>query len=191
MKGDLQVSTKKIVYFSILASLLLAAVSLSPVLQAAGTPEDSKEVSDLLSQAKTQAAQLKTDASDMESFTRLSVSWETHAAKISAIKDDVNKVGETVAKLNQASNTASPWQKTAIDRVNPLLQELAANTTSIIEHLNKEKGRLLNTQEHKDYLKANAELASDMSSVIADFVDYGKTKAKFEKLSRELEVSER
>lgn len=75
----------------------------------------------------------------MESFTRSNVTWESHAAKIPAIKDHVNKVGETVAKLNQASTAASPWQKAAIDRVNPMLQELAGNTTSIINHLNNER----------------------------------------------------
>jgi hypothetical protein len=118
----------------------LATISLSPVLQAAGTPEgDSKEVSDLLAQAKGQAGQLKLDAADMETFTRTNVTWESHAAKITAVKDHVNKVADTVAKLNQVRDTASPWQKTAIDRVNPLLQELASNSTAIIDHLNKER----------------------------------------------------
>ena len=94
-----------------LAWLLLATISLSPVLQAAGTPEgDSKEVSDLLAQAKGQAGQLKLDAADMETFTRTNVTWESHAAKITAIKDHVNKVADTVAKLNQLHDTASPWQ---------------------------------------------------------------------------------
>jgi hypothetical protein len=56
------------------------------------------------------------------------VSWESLAAKITAIQNHMNKVGETVAKLNQASTAHRPWQKTAIDRVTPLLQNLARNT---------------------------------------------------------------
>jgi hypothetical protein len=185
-------STRKTICFFTLALLLSATTFLSPVLRAAGTPqEDSKEVSDLLAQAKGQAGQLKLDAADMETFTRTNVTWESHAAKITAIKDHTNKVADTVAKLNQLHDTASPWQKTAIDRVNPLLQELASNTTAIIDHLNKEKGGRLNTPEHKEYLKSNAELAANLSSTIGDFVDYGKTKAKFDKEARELEVSER
>jgi hypothetical protein len=194
-KAGCTVLTKRAIYlftFVTLASLLLATTSLSLVSRAAGAPEeDSKEVSDLLSQARAQAVELKNDATEMESFTRSNVSWESHAAKITAIQNHVNTVGETVAKLNQASTAASPWQKTAIDRVTPLLQELARNTTSIINHLNNEKGRRLNTQEHKEYLKTNAELAANMSSVIADSVDYGKTKAKFEKEARQLEASDR
>jgi len=185
------VFTKRILYTCTLAPLLLAGMVLAPALRAADISGDSKEVTDLLSQAKTQAIQLKNDADDMEAFTRSNLNWESHASKITEIKENVNKVGKTVAKLNQAQGTASAWQKTAIERINPLLQELAANTEAIINHLNKEKGRLLNTQEHKDYLKQNAELASKMAAVIGDFVDYGSTKAKFEDLSHRLEVSER
>lgn len=152
---------------------------------------DSKQVTDLLDQAKTQAAQLKSDAVDMQSFPQSNLSWETHADKIMAIKQDVNNVGQTMAKLNAAESEASSWQKTAIDRVNPLLKELADNTTAIIDHLNREHGRLLNTPEHKDLLNDNADLATDLSAMIADFVDYGRTRAKYFELRHKLELSER
>lgn len=183
-------SIKKTISLSTL-TLLLAAIVVLPALRAADVPGDSKEVSDLLSQAKTQAIQLKTDASDMESFTLSNLSWQSHAAKITEIKEHVNAVGKTVSKLNQAKDTASSWQRTAIERVNPVMGELAMNVEVTINHLNKEQGRLLNTEEHKDYLKTNAELASKMAAVITDFVDYGETKAKFEKLTQKLEVAER
>jgi len=83
-------SIKRTVYLSTL-TLLLTALSVLPALGAADMPAgDSKEISDLLSQAKTQANQLKTDASDMESFTLSNLSWQTHAAKIMAIKEHVS-----------------------------------------------------------------------------------------------------
>ena len=93
--------TKRILNSCTLASLLLAGIVLAPALRAAEIPGDSKEVSDLLSQAKTQAIQLKNDAADMEAFTRSNLSWQSHALKITEIKQDVNKVGETVAKLTR------------------------------------------------------------------------------------------
>jgi hypothetical protein len=189
LREEKRMLTKGTVCFSTLASLLVTVISLSPVLQAADTSEDSKEVSELLSQAKTQAARLKDDAYQMQIFTQSQLSAETRATKINAIRDDVNAVVKTVGKLNDASNAASPWQKTAIDRINPLLREMADHTTSMIDHFNKEKG--LDTQQHKDYVKTNAELADEMSKMISEFVDYGKTKAKFDKLQQQLEVSER
>lgn len=184
-------STKRTVCFSSLAVLLVAFLYVSLPLQAADTAGDSEEVTKLLSEAKTQAVQLKDDASEMQSFTLSNLSWGSYATKIMAIKADVNKVGETVSKLNKARSTASSWQKTAIDRVNPVLRELAANVEATIDHFNKDRGRPLQTSEHKEYLSTNAELATRMSALVSDFVDYGETKEKFEKLSQKLEISER
>jgi len=171
-----------------MAMLALASIRLWSAPQAHA---DSRQVSDLLSQAKTQAAQLSRDASDMEAFSHMSVSWQAHANQINSIRSDVNDTGKTVAKLNQAQEEAAPWQKTAIDRINPLLRELADNVSATINHLDKEQGKFLNNAEHQEYLKTNADLAGRMSALISDFVDYGQTRAKFRELSRKLELSER
>jgi hypothetical protein len=176
--------TAEVVVASDLVSFsVLQAAAQTPQGQGKRIQRDSKEVSDLLDQAKMQAAQLKNDATDMQTFPQLNLSWKTHADKIMAIKQDINNVGQTIAKLNAAESAASPWQKTAIERINPLLKELADNTTAIIDHLNRERGRLLNTPEHKDLLNDNAELATDLSTVIGDFVEYGQTRAKYFELS--------
>jgi len=182
---------KRSIYLSSLALLVAAYVCVSPALRAADMAPDSKEVSDLLSEAKTGAIQVKDDANTMESFTMSNLDWRSHAAKVLEIKDHINNLGKTVAKLNQARSSASAWQQTAIDRVNPILRELAANVQATIEHLNKDRTHPLQTTEHKDYLKANAELSTRMSTLVSDFVDYGQTKAKFEQLSQRLEVAER
>jgi hypothetical protein len=48
-----------------------------------------------------------------------------------------------VEKLNAMRNSASTWQKQAIDRMVPLMRELAANTTAAINDLNEQRTRLL------------------------------------------------
>jgi|HubBroStandDraft_6_1064221.scaffolds.fasta_scaffold437513_1 hypothetical protein len=179
---------KKTLSLSPLALLLLSAVVLSPLARAADSTADSKEVSDLLALAKKQAGSIKDDASEIESLTRSSLSWDSQTEKINAFSSDVAKFEATVSKLKQASSTASSWQRTAIDRINPLLQELAYNTSFIVGHLEKEGGRFLNNPQHRDLLKTNRDVAADMSSVISDFVDYGTARAKFEKLSQ-IEIS--
>lgn len=158
--------------------------------QPQNTQPDSNEVSDLLNQARSEANQLRADASEMESFTRSNLDWQTEASKINQIKEDVNAVGRTLAKLRDEEAMASDWQKTAIERITPLLQELASTTTSVINHLNKDHGRNLNSQEHRDMLKLNADLSADLATVVADFVDYGKTKTRFYELRQKLELSE-
>jgi hypothetical protein len=168
---------------SLLAGLLMA----SPIVSAADV-QDSEQVSKLLSEAKTQAFQIKEDAQTMESFTRMNVSMQSHAAVINQIRDHVNALGRQVTKLKDARASASPWQKTAIDRINPFLDELGGYTAAVIEHINGERKHTID--EYKDYLEANVDYATDLAAMIGDFVDYGKTKQRMERLAAKLEVPE-
>jgi hypothetical protein len=148
--------------------------------------QDSEQVSKLLSDAKTMAFQLKEDAVAMESFTRMNVSQQSHLAAITQIREHVNALGRQTAKLKEVKATASPWQKTAIDRIEPFLNELGGYISAAIEHLNDKSHSL---PEYNDYLEANADYASDLASMVASFVDYGKTKQRLERLGARLEVS--
>lgn len=168
-------------------AVLLAGFMAFPAAMFAAEVPDSEEVSKLLSEAKTMAFQLKEDAATMESFTRMSVSWQSHAASINAIKEHINQLGRQVTKLKNAESQASPWQKTAINRINPYLDELAGYTSAVIEHLNNTRKHTLD--EYRDYLEANADYASDLAAMVADFVDYGKAKDRTERLGTKLEIA--
>jgi hypothetical protein len=167
-------------------ALLLAGVFAAAFTVNAADVPDSEQVSKLLSETKTLAFQLKEDAGIMESYTRMNVSAENHALAINQIREHVNALGSQVAKLKDARNTASPWQKTAIDRINPFLDELGGYTMAVIEHLNGQEKHSM--AEYKDYLEANADYAADLAAMIADFVDYGKTKQRLQRLTVKLEV---
>ena len=151
---------------------------------------DSEHVAKLLSEAKTMAFQIKEDAVAMEGFTRMNVSWESHAVMINQIREHVNALEKHEAKLKDARNAASPWQKTAIDRIVPYLDELEGYTSAIIERINDQPKRLF-TDEYKDFLQANADYATDLAAMIGDFVDYGKTKDRVERLGNKLEIPRR
>jgi hypothetical protein len=167
------------------ALLLAGFLVASSTMNAADVP-DSEQVSKLLSEAKTLAFQLKEDAVTMESYTRMNLGWETHAVAINQIREHVNDLGRQVKKLKDARNTASPWQKTAIDRINPFLDELAGYTSAVIEHIKGEPKHTMD--EYKDYLEANADYATDLAAMIGDFVDYGRTKQRLERLTTKLEL---
>ena len=166
---------------SILGALLIS----TPAIFAAATP-DSEQVTKLLAQAKTEAFQLKEDAVTMESFNRMAVSHETHAATINQIRDHVNTLARTQAKLKDLEGEASPWQKRAINGILPFVDELEGYTSAVIEHLSGEVHH--NFAEYKDYLEANADYATDLAKMIADYVDYGRTKDRLEQLTDKLEV---
>ena len=167
-------------------ALVLAGFMAGSVPIRAAETGDSEQVSKLLAEAKTMAYQLKLDAQDMETFTRADVSWASHKVAINQIREHVNELGRQVSKLQAAEGNAAPWQRTAITRIVPYLEELAGYTAAVIEHVN---GDVRHTPaEYKDYLEANADYASDLSAMIAQFVDYGKSKNNAERLGEKLEI---
>ena len=173
---------------STLALLSVLFLSAAPTVFAGPRPNDSDEVTKLMSEVKSEAVQLKDDAEDMKSFTRSKqLSWQSHAAKIEQIKQHVNKSGELLSKLHDAKASASPWQNQAIDEITPLLKELASSVTSTIEHLRKNQGRI-HTPPYTDYVASTYDVATDLSGLIADYVAYGEAKNKSEDLGKKLEV---
>jgi len=147
---------------------------------------DSEQVSKLLSEAKTMAFQIEEDASTMESFTRMDVSMQAHKTALNQIKEHVNALERQVAKLKDAESAASPWQRTAINRIQPYLDELGGYTAAAIEYVNGEQQHTM--AEYKDYLEANADYSADLAAMIGDFVNYGRTKQRLERLTTKLEV---
>lgn len=171
---------------SLTVTMLAMSILYSTPARAAGAVE-SDEVSKMLSDAKIEAAQLREDAEQMEVFTRSGASWQSHAEVINNIKGDVNRMSGLLAKLQNSRNLAAPWQQTAIDRVSPVAKELAANTTAAIERLNKNPQRL-NSTDYQNYLEAIADSATNLSDTITNFVDYGKTRQRLDRLATKLEL---
>ncbi len=176
---------KSIALIGASASLLAGFLAASFTLNAADVP-DSEQVSKLLSEAKTMAFQVKEDAVTMESYTRMNVSWEGHAAAVAQIREHLNALQRQVIKLNEAKSGASPWQRTAIDRIQPYLDEMGGYTSAVIDHLNGQPRH--NIAEYKDYLEANADYATDLAAMISDFVNYGNAKQRMERLTNKIEV---
>jgi hypothetical protein len=160
-----------------------------PAALQAGQAGDSPEIAKLLADAKAEAVELKADSADLDSFVRSKLSWQTHADKIELIKEHVNNTGKLLTKLKNAETLGSPWQQTAIARIEPLLKELAANTETVVVWLNENRSKI-HFPEYRDCVKAHYELASDLEALIRDFVSYGEAKEKLERLQRKLEVTE-
>ncbi len=149
--------------------------------------EGSVTVTDLLSQAAQEAAQLSRDADDMESLLNSDVSWQTHADMLDRIREDVNTLGRTVARLNTTYESGSEWQQQAVDRILPLLRELASNTTAAINHLNANQVRPT-TPDYVTYLKENADTAHQLADITSDLVKYAKSRTTLEKMEEKLGI---
>lgn len=164
---------------------LLVGIGVAPPLKAGG---QEPSVSKLLAEAKTQAYAISVDAGELESYTREpTLSWETHAVEITRMKDDINQTAKTIAKLNASRSEAAPWQAAAIDRIIPFMQEIAGNTTSAIEYINKYQSRL-GLKEYTDYLESNSDLSSQLAGLVAHYVDYGNAKNRYANLKRTIDL---
>lgn len=178
-----------VVWMTPVAVLLAGFATVAPIAAKVAEAPDSEQVSKVLSDVKTMAFQLKEDAETMETFGRMNISWESHAMAINQIKEHVNSLARNEAKLKELRSTAAPWQRTAIDRISPYLDELGGYTTAIIERLNGDKTHTV--AQYQDYLEANADYASDLCEMITNFVDYGKTRQRLDRLGNKLEIPAR
>ncbi len=175
----------------LMAGILIVSMLFLFSMPLSAQQQENPEVTKLLADARDKAAELSRDADEMEALIRTDVSWQTHATMLESVKEHVNQLGRIATQLEQKRDSASPWQQQAIDRMLPVLKELAANTTAAINHLNENKGRPLTTSSYPQYLKENAEAAHNLSDMISSFVKYGDSRAKVEKLEQKLEIASR
>ena len=185
-KGDNMKNNKAFAGIAATALFLSIYFVVPPAFWAMQTA-DSPEINKHMAEAKAEAVQLTHDADEMVAFTSSKISWETHAKQIEMIKEHVNNTGKLLAMLQADEEGGSPWQQAAIKSIEPLLKELAANTGATINHLNENQAKV-HMQPFRDYVKANYVLATELESLIRNFVDYAESKEKLEDLSKTLNV---
>lgn len=137
------------------------------------------DVDQLLQQASAQASQLRRDSATLESFTRSNVSWRSHAAQVNTIRTHINQLGQTLSQLEAARDSAGKPQQEAIDRIRPVLEELASNTTAIIDQLNQNPRRLTDPT-YREFLRANDDLAANLNQQTSDIVAFSRAERRFQ-----------
>lgn len=171
--------------FMTVAILGIVCFVFSPVTKAKSADTDSAQISELFSQAKLEAIRLREDANQMKDFVRNDVAWDTHAAYATMIADDIVAMLHKIDQLEKARGTGSPWQQTAIDRIGPLMKELATTTDAVARTM---LVKPLDRTEFNEYLQANYDNAERLAALISDFVDYGKAKHRLEASAAKLKL---
>jgi chromosome segregation ATPase len=178
---------RTIPYLVILGLVVAGCLLISPDALPGETPSgSSEEIRQLLSQVKTEAVALDHDSEQLAAWARSKQAhWNTHAERLNLIREHINKAGQLLTQLNEARATASPWQHQAIDRIYPLLKELADNTEATINLLNDNRGSI-HFSAYSDYAKAGAELANELAALVKDYVEFGEHEAEFHRLQDKL-----
>jgi len=162
MRNMLLVATlKKIAIFG----LLLVLPSFARAQSA-----DSRAITDLMKHAREHAALAEDDAAKLESYTRSNISWRSHATRLVHMKEHANDLIEDFNQLSSMRPNGSPWQQEAIDRVNPLLHEMADHLQATIDHFNENQSKV-HMPPFRGYARANLELMTRTNQLITDFVE--------------------
>ncbi len=169
---------------AVLAFLLAAGSRMA----AAAEVQDSEEISQLLSDAKTYAFHVAQDADTLESYTRSNTSWQSHSARLAKMADDVNTLGRINKQLQDQRAQGSPWQQDAITHINSLLTDMASQLSATIDNLKKNQSKI-HFPEYQEYVHACYDRASRTSQIVSDYVEYGKAKSTVETLEQKLELS--
>jgi len=173
--------------FSTLKRTALLAIGLSLPLVAKAQTIDSSKVNDLLKETKTHAVLAEDDAQTLDAYTRSKLSWQSHATRVHEMKEHANDLIRDFNQLSSMRADASPWQQEAIDRINPLLQEMAAHLTATINHLNDNQSRT-HLPQYREYVHANRELMMKTARLISEFADYSEAKTVANELEKKLEL---
>ena len=91
--------------------------------------------------------------------------------------------------MNEARDTASPWQQQAIDRLNPLLKDLVVSVTSMIHCVDDQVFSNIGAGTYRECVRNNYKISVEMAGLITDFVDYGTNKTKFQERGKSLDLS--
>jgi hypothetical protein len=172
----------------LVAGILIALLSFSLPTRVFALRPESDQLTQLLGEARMEAGQLAYDADQTESLIRNDVSWQTHAEMLNSVKEHVNNMARIIDKLTAARSSGSELQEQAVNRILPLLKELAANTTAAINWLNQNKTRPIG-EPYKQYLTENAETAHQLESTVSSLFEYEKTMNKMGELKNRLEVN--
>jgi hypothetical protein len=104
------------------------------------------------------------------------------------VKDHVNNMGRIIGKLSATRSSGSELQEQAVDRILPLVKDLAGNTTAAIDYLNRNQLRPT-SDAYKQYLEDNQESAHQLSAIVSSLFEYEKSMTKVERLKDKLELA--
>lgn len=166
----------------IIASAVLV-IGISPALHAADSPDAFLK---LLEDAQAQSSQLSLEWKSCAKQPALD--WAGAAPGVTQMKGDLTAVIHTADALDETRGQASPAQLAAMDRIVPVVREIAENTAKAIDFLARNQTRLTGKQ-YKDYLDQSSDTSGRLSTLVSQLVDYEGRRAKLDLARRNLELA--
>jgi hypothetical protein len=157
-------------------SFLMAALVALPVATfAASTPvasdRDDSQSLELMKNLAFTANDAADQASELDAAAySSSVTWEVHAQRLQALKDDVNEMGRILTRLDDRRASLSAPDRDSLDRAGTILKDMATNSQAAIQFLNADQQNFWQSSYRKNVSNLSNEstqLASSLDHAIA------------------------
>ncbi|HXJ89085.1 MAG TPA: hypothetical protein VMS18_19870 [Candidatus Binatia bacterium] len=176
--------------FSIMSSTMAAFVVVALAGSASAAElatQGHTRVAKELVELKRAAFQARDQADILNSFTpNKQLSWQSHAARLSVLRDHVNEMGRSLAELEAMKPMANQTQTLAVENARPHLVSVASNLTDAIDLVNENRRNVY----WSDYGKAVRDVYSHADALhtkLDTILKYEKGKARMDNL--ELQTS--
>jgi predicted O-linked N-acetylglucosamine transferase (SPINDLY family) len=139
------------------------------------------EASSLLKQIQKDSVQISKESAELSVSSRTGLSSKTQGIYLNSLRDQINRTGQNLARLEQIKAGTAEWQQQAIDQMTPLARQIASNTEAAINHLNQNSQRLF-APNYTENLQAIADNASDLKDSVSGYLSVAAINEKADKL---------
>ena len=165
------------------SGLLAIALSALPAASFAATNQSTEIMKDLEARANNAADQAAEIQANVFSSN---ASWEVHADKLQAMKDDVNEMGRLLSRLDEMRAQLGQEDREVVNRASALLKEMAANTTTAVQYLNTDQQNFW-TPSYRKSVENLVNESNQLSTALNRVIALDKTRIREKHLEKSLE----
>lgn len=159
-----------------------ALVVLLAVAVGSAFADHTERFSNRLSDFKQTAAELRQGADLLDSHTRnTGLSWQTHNYQLTAMRDQVNELGKTLADLEAQKAIATDAQSLAIEHARPHLVAIAENLTQALEMV-RENRQSVYRPAYTELVANIYDHADDLHVKMNTILDFESSRLRLDKL---------
>jgi uncharacterized surface protein with fasciclin (FAS1) repeats len=185
LKGVVRLNDVRVTKTDIAASNGLIHVVDRVIVPPTGEVSQVSKIDDMLADFESKAIETRRDAAMLESKRRnQQLSWQTHADKLSVMKEHINEMGKMLAELEGMKSKATLFQEKAIEAARPHLEDMAQRVEKGINWINEDR-RSITKAEYKDNLHGIWNDADQLYRNVDTIIDYHEARMRLHELAEE------
>jgi len=185
LKGVVRLNDVRVTKTDIAASNGLIHVIDRVIVPPMGEVSQVSKIDDMLAAFESKAIETRRDAAMLESKRRnRQLSWQTHADKLSVMKEHINEMGKMLAELEGMKSKATLFQEKAIEAARPPLEDMARRVGNALNWLNEDR-RSIAKAEYRDNLHGIWVSSDALYRDVDTVIDYHEARMRLHELMEE------